>query len=277
MALSWQMEVIRPERKRGGFRFALFDFDGTLSLIREGWQGVMKGYFYEELSRAPLAPRAGEAAVRSSIDDFVDLNTGKQTIYQCFSLAEEIARLGGTPLDPQVYKDEYQRRLLEQVRHRISALERREAPPERYMVPGGFDLLRGLRDRGVSLFLASGTDEQFAKHEADILGVSPYFEGRVYGAQRDYRSFSKKMVVDRIIGGNDLKGDELLGFGDGFVEIENVAERDGFAVGVASDEKNRGGRVDEWKRNRLIAAGADIIIPDYGDAPALLKYLFGEE
>jgi phosphoglycolate phosphatase-like HAD superfamily hydrolase len=276
MAHGWKMEIIRPERERGGFRFALFDFDGTLSLIREGWQGVMKGYFYEELSRTPGSAGEGESGIRSRIDDFVDLNTGKQTIYQCFALADEIARLGGTPQDPQIYKDEYQRRLLERVQHRITALEQGEAPPERYMVPGSFGLLRGLKERGASLFLASGTDERFAKREAEILNVSPYFEGRVYGARRDYKTFSKKMIVDRIISENGLKGNELLGFGDGFVEIENVKERGGFAVGVASDEKNRGGRVDEWKRGRLISAGADIIIPDYGDVPALLGYLFEE-
>jgi hypothetical protein len=48
---------------------------------------------------------------------------------------------------------------------------------------------------------------------------------------------------------------------------------DGIAVGVASDEKNRCG-IDEWKRNRLIAAGADMIIPDFREAGLLEAYLF---
>ncbi len=152
---------------------------------------------------------------------------------------------------------EYQRRLLKQIKHRISALESGAAKPADYVVAGSFELLRGLRERGVTLFLASGTDEEFARHEADILGVTPYFEGRVYGAQRDHKAFSKKMVVDRIIKENRLDGKHLAGFGDGFVEIENVKERGGFAVGVATDEKNHDGRVDEWKRG-CSSARADI-------------------
>ena len=96
----------------------------------------------------------------------------------------------------------------------------------------------------------------------------------MFGAQRDYKSFSKKMIVERIIRENRLTGAELVGFGDGFVEIENVKEAGGFAVGVATDEKNHDGRVDQWKRERLIRAGADIIIPDFSDVPALIDYLF---
>ena len=35
------IEIINPNIIRGRIRHALFDFDGTLSLIREGWQDVM--------------------------------------------------------------------------------------------------------------------------------------------------------------------------------------------------------------------------------------------
>ncbi|MDR3173994.1 MAG: hypothetical protein LBU19_07080, partial [Treponema sp.] len=40
-ALRWSIEVVRREVPRGRFRFAIFDFDGTISLIREGWQQIM--------------------------------------------------------------------------------------------------------------------------------------------------------------------------------------------------------------------------------------------
>jgi hypothetical protein len=49
----------------------------------------------------------------------------------------------------------------------------------------------------------------------------------------------------------------------------------GFAAGVASDEANPGG-LDEWKRERLLKAGADIILRDYADTPGLMRYLFSE-
>lgn len=81
------------------------------------------------------------------------------------------------------------------------------------------------------------------------------------------------MVIRKIISDHHLRGSELLGFGDGYVEIENVKEIQGFAVGVATDETNRCG-VDQWKRNRLIHAGADIVIPDYRHLDELREFLF---
>ena len=269
------LEIINPDYSRGRFKFALFDFDGTLSLIREGWQKIMKGYFFEELSKAPAVE--GEPELRACIDEFVDMSTGKQTIYQCISLAEEIEKRGGKPLDPQDYKDEYSRRLLDEVGHRIRGLEDGTIDPSELLVPGAIEILKELSSRGVRIFIASGTDEIYAAHEAELLGVTKYLAAPVYGAQRDYKSFSKKMIVERIIRENGLQGCELAGFGDGFVEIENVKERGGFAVGVATDEKHHDGRVDAWKRDRLIRAGADVIIPDFARAAELAQYLFPEK
>jgi len=48
-------------------------------------------------------------------------------------------------------------------------------------------------------------------------------------------------------------------------------------VAVASDEAHNGsGNFDEWKRRRLLGVGADVVIPDFRDASALLKLIFGE-
>ncbi len=274
MRKEWKIEVLNPHVKKGGFLFALFDFDGTLSLIREGWQSVMKGYFTDELLATPGGADEDASSIKACVDDFVDYNTGKQTIYQCISLAEEIAKRGGRPLGPQDYKDEYHRRLLEVIGHRIEGLEQGKLDPRNYVVPGSYELLDALKARGVKIYIASGTDEVYAAHEAEILGVTPYIEGKVYGAQRDYKAFSKKMIVNRIINENNLKGEELIGFGDGYVEIENVKEAGGCAVGVATDEQNAGGGIDAWKRERLIRAHADLIIPDFYETDELMEFLF---
>jgi len=125
------------------------------------------------------------------------------------------------------------------------------------------------------MYLASGTDENYVLEEAALLGVDHYFAG-IYGAKDDYKSFSKKMLIDRVIRENNLHGRELLGFGDGYVEIENVKGVGGFACGLATDEVLRRG-IDEWKRNRLKASGADIIIPDFTETPKLMAYLFSED
>ena len=135
-------------------------------------------------------------------------------------------------------------------------------------------LLESLQRRGLSLYLASGTDELFVKQEAELLDVTRYFGAHIYGAQDDYKNFSKKMVIDRLLRENQISGAQLLAFGDGYVEIQNTKEAGGLAVAVASDEAHNGsGRIDEWKRQRLLGVGADVVIPDYRDAEALLDYI----
>ena len=61
-------------------------------------------------------------------------------------------------------------------------------------------------------------------------------------------------------------------FGDGPVEMREARRRGAYAVGVASDEVRRHG-LNLHKRARLIRAGADLIIPDYGRTDTLLARL----
>jgi len=190
-------------------------------------------------------------------------------------LADEVRLRGGTPEDPLEYKRQYHERLMERIRHRREGLADGSLSPEALMLPRSRDLLEALRCRGVDLYLASGTDEKYVVEEAALLQVTGYFNGGVYGAQEDYGNFSKAKVIQNILETHGLAGATLLSFGDGYVEIENTKEVGGFAVGVAADEAHRG-ELDEWKRNRLTAAGADLLIPDYRELEALLGYLFPE-
>lgn len=251
----------------------LFDFDGTLSLLREGWPDVMVPMFTEMLPRRPSETEA--EARQLLLDDIMRLN-GKQTIYQMMQFADRVRERGGQPQEPLWYKNEYLRRLNERIASRIAAL-RDGASPESYLVHGARRLLELLQARGVTLYLASGTDEVYVRQEAALLGLAPFFGRHIYGALDDYKQFSKKMVIERILAENEVSGEYLLAFGDGYVEIENTKEVGGLAVAVASDEANNGsGRIDPWKRQRLCAVGADAVIPDYRDAEALLACLFGE-
>lgn len=270
------LEILRALPQGSRPRYAVLDFDGTVSLIREGWQDIMIPYFTDELAATPQGAQLPRTQLAELARDFVFVNTGKQTIYQCIELANQITRLGGTPQDPQVYKDEYVRRLLEAIDQRLEGLRSGSIPREELLVPGSVELLEMLRRHGVQLYLASGTDDPHVKIEAAMLGLDQYFDGHIYGAQRDYKTFSKKMVIDRIIQENNLSGTELLGFGDGYVEIENIRSVGGYACGVASNEKTRQG-IDQWKRERLTGVGADIIIPDYRCVEELEAYLFQYE
>jgi hypothetical protein len=47
------IEMFRQLPERDGVHYALFDFDGTLSLIREGWQAIMIPMMIEILMQTP--------------------------------------------------------------------------------------------------------------------------------------------------------------------------------------------------------------------------------
>ncbi len=262
-------------RPRPEISYVLFDFDGTLSLIRQGWPEVMVPMFVEM-----LPPRPGESDAdlhRLAYDDIMRL-TGKQTIYQRIQLVERIRERGGQPREPLWYKHEYLRRLDQRIRSRIEALQSGQARPDDWLVYGSRALVEQLLDRGLTLCLASGTDEPFVKAEAALLDMTRYFGHRIYGALDDYRNFSKKMVIERILRENAIPGERLLAFGDGYVEIENTKQAGGLAVAVASDEAHNGsGQVDQWKRQRLLGVGADVVIPDFRDAAPLLDCIFAKD
>ena len=160
------------------------------------------------------------------------------------------------------------------IENRLDALAAGRAAAGDWTVPGSHELLGNLQRRGLTLYLASGTDLPFVRREAELLGLTEFFGRHIYGALDDYQNFSKKMVIERLLEENNLSGEELLGFGDGFVEIEEVRRVGGVAVAVASDEANRRG-VNAWKRERLIRAGADIVIGDYRAQQDLLNFLLG--
>ena len=262
--------LTRPEPGRR-FRAALFDFDGTVSLIRQGWQDVMIPYFTEVLSDTPEGRQSREEDLYACAREFVDRLTGKQTIFQCMALDEAVVARGGPARDPMAYKNEYLRRLMQRIDSRLSALRSGSADPEDYLVRGASDFLRGLCEMEMPIFLASGTDQPAVREEARLLGVDRFFGDRIFGARdEDATACSKELVIRRILTEQGLSGRDLLSFGDGFVEIELVANIGGYPVAVATDEARRQG-VDPAKRERLIAAGAAAVVPDFGPTEELLS------
>lgn len=262
------------EVERGNIRHAVFDFDGTISMIRDGWQNVMVPMMVDVLlTETPT--KEGRETLERSVVEFVDGLTGKQTIYQMIQLCEEVNKRGGAPKAPLDYKDLYNSLLLPIVNERIARLERGEIKAQKLRLHKSLEFLQKLRERGVKLYLASGTDIEFVQHEADLLGVVPYFDSGIFGALREYKNFSKAMVIRKILTDFNLKGSELLIVGDGYVEIENAKAVGAIAVGVASVENNRY-NMNADKRNRLIRAGADILIPDFREGEQLIAYLFNE-
>jgi phosphoglycolate phosphatase len=264
------IEIISARVSAEHTRVALFDFDGTLSLIRSGWMEVMVPMMIEFLQETGSGESVAE--LKAVVEEFVGRLTGKQTMYQMIELAENIEKRAGTPLDPLAYKKIYLDRLWTTIEHRIEELRQGHCSAEKYLVPGSRALLEALRDRGYTMYLASGTDDVYMQEEARLLDVHRYFAG-VHGALDDYKSFSKAILIQRIIASAAFRGDEFLGFGDGYVEIENVKSVGGVAVGVATAEPECL-TVDAWKRERLAGVGADIIIPNYLELEELFHALF---
>jgi phosphoglycolate phosphatase len=251
----------------------LFDFDGTLSLIRTGWQQIMIPMMTEIL----LELGSGESPeqIRTVVEESVWRLTGRETIFQMDALAEQIRERGGQPLTALEYKTEYLRRLHAAIDANLQGLKNGSIDPDSLLVPGARPFLEALQERGVRMYLASGTDHQNVFEEACLLQLDGYFGehgDRIYGA-RDDHSFSKAMLVRRILASAECTPDRLFGFGDGYVEIEEVKLVGGVAVGVASTEPECM-VVDEWKRQRLIGVGADYIVPNYLCHAQLLEALF---
>ena len=265
------LECVCPGANAMRARVALFDFDGTISLIRAGWVGVMVPMMVEIL--LDLQTGESEADLHALVEDYVGHLTGRQTMYQMIELCRQIELRGGTPREPLEYKRIYYERLNALIADRIEGLGNGTIPPDRMLVPGSRRLLEGLRDRGLKMYLASGTDQPYMREEARLLQVDHYFDGGVFGALDDYRSFSKKILIEGIISSSEFAGEQFLGFGDGYVEIANVKEVGGVAVGVATDEPLCVA-VDPTKRRRLAEVGADWIIPNYNCYEELMSALF---
>ena len=269
-AAASSIEIVNPRHPRGPFKAAIFDFDGTLSLLRRNWQEVMIPMMVEILAATGTKESAGELHVH--VEDFVMRLNGKQTIYQMMQLADEVAKRGGTPKEPVAYKHQYHDLLWQQVGGRVESVRSGRVPADELTVPGSRALLESLGSRGLALFLASGTDLKYVQDELSVLGLQSWFGPHVYGALDDYRKFSKAMIIEQMIRDSGVSGSQIVGFGDGFVEIEEVKKVGGLAIGVASNEETREG-VNDWKRNRLIKTGADIIVGDYRQLDQLLRLL----
>jgi len=274
-----EIEVANPQVELGQIRHAIFDHDGTISTLRQGWEQIMEPV----MVRSILGPQYLEAPeelyhrVLEQVRDYIDQSTGIETIVQMETLVEMVRKFGLVPadqvLDAMGYKAIYNQALLDMVNARLAKLERGELDPGDYTIKGAVCFLRALAGRGGKLYLASGTDHDNVVHEAGTLGYADLFEGRIYGWAGQGTGSAKKMVIERIIREHNLKGAQLACIGDGPVELRLCKRVDGVAVGVASDEVRRYG-LSAVKRNRLIKAGADLLTGDFSQYARLEALLF---
>jgi phosphoglycolate phosphatase-like HAD superfamily hydrolase len=275
-----EIEIVSSLPHRRSFTHVIFDHDGTLSTLRQGWEAIMEPMMVRAILGANErgADEAFHAHVVASVRDYIDKTTGMQTLAQMKGLVNLIRRFRCVPedeiLDEFGYKKMYNEELSALVNRRIRKLEQGELNDCDCVIKNAVEFLNRLDYKGVVLYLASGTDREDLEREATILGYRSLFGDRIYGAVGDVSFEAKRMVLERILANiGDTIRERILTFGDGPVEIRETHKKGGYAIGVASDEIRRYG-LDLGKRTRLIEAGADLVIPDYSQMDRLLELLF---
>ena len=258
------MEIIKAYSEQPlAVKAALFDFDGTLSTLRHGWEQVMHPMMTELI--------CGNSDLDDEVTAYIDQSTGIQTIFQMEWLSERIKSHKNleTAPDPWELKAEYIRRLMVQVSRRREDVSQGRIPAAQFHVLNALPFVAGLHERGVKLYAASGTDDADVKKEAELLGFSVYFTD-IRGAGERSRECGKEAVLKDLA--EKLDAATLAVFGDGKVEIMLGQQIGARTVGVASDEA-AGRGVDANKRTRLISAGADVITGDFSEAETIYAFL----
>ena len=261
-------EYLESFAPRPAASHVVFDFDGTLSLLRQGWPSTMLAMFIEILMPADHKERA---ALESELTTEILSFNGRQPIHQMRAFAARMQSRVGQARSPEDYLSEYATRLRIGINTRIESVRNGSAAPDSFVLHGARKLLEHLRDSGFTLYLLSGTNENFVREEAELLGLTHFFAAGLFGGTPDPKDFSKERIYDRIMGKAGITGDNLLSFGDGPIELRATVERGGLPIAVASDEINNGsGRIDQDKHTVLTGAGAAAVIPDYRHAFELM-------
>jgi len=268
-----EIQIVNDQFDKGRIKHVIFDFDGTISLLREGWESIMEPV----MIACVCGNHHPTPKIIRHVRRYIDETTGLQTILQMQDLVLMVKKYGLVPsdkvLDKWGYKRLYNESLMKQVRQRIHEIETGRREVETFTLRGALDFCKRLFQNRMIMSLASGTDHEDVQNEAVILQVAEYFKGGIYGAMGSIEAYSKDKVMKEILKTHDLRGSELLVIGDGPVEILNAKSNGAIAIGIASDEvKGKG-----WNQNkirRLVEAGCDILMPDFSDGNILFRYLF---
>ena len=255
------------ESRRAYPKVAIFDHDGTISVLRQGWENVMEAVMVEAVTDGAVADDELRKRITGDVKELIDKTTGIQTIIQMEMLIPLIEKYGLTKIvrSAQDYKAIFVRRLKQSMHEKVEALKRGELNADDVTIKGAVSFLQTLYDAGTKLYLASGSDHDDVVREAQLLGYAHFFTGGTCGSVGDPKNDPKKIVIQKIIkelAEAGIRPEDCAVFGDGPVEMREARENGFFAIGVVSDEKQRFG-VNPAKRSRLVLAGADVLIPDF--------------
>ncbi|MDF9796638.1 rfaE bifunctional protein kinase chain/domain [Catalinimonas alkaloidigena] len=271
------IEVVEHFAREKKPRYVVMDHDGTISVLREGWEILMHDMMLDSIAGKKLSSMSHEesAALSAKVNQLISQTTGAPTIVQMQGLVELVHREGHMHSEDILSDEQYKARFInylnQHVEERILRFQKGELHIQNFTIKGVIHFIQLLKERGIKLYLASGTDEEFVIKEATDLGYASEFDGGIHGAKPDGES-AKRKVLRYLREELKAEGEEIIVIGDGPSEIREGRKVGALCVGIASDELRRYG-LNQHKRERLIRAGAHVIIPDYAQLSALEKLL----
>ena len=232
----------------------VFDLDGTLSLIRHGWQSVMAGVMTEALAES-MPGRAGLPEFARTV---VDATNGSPVVRQMEALSEQATASGGAAIDAPAWARVYQDRMQATMDSRKVSI-----PPESLLVPGAAIFVARARRAGFACALVSGSSAANVESDLAFLDLDAMFDGLVRSPLDPAapNSFSKEQVFRDLMAECGVRS--LVAFGDGPGEIRAAVASGGKGVGVAHTPGT--GAIDAALSASLSKAGASLVVADFID------------
>lgn len=251
-------------------RLAAIDFDGTMSLIRIGWQQVMHGVMH-----AALLPHYPDSArLDNEVYTYIARSTGQPSIIQMAWVDEQVILHGGPARGAQAYLDLFSHAMRDRIDHKVASIHD-DASADALMVPGARAFLQLLADHHVHLALVSGTEHIHLLRESAALRIDYFFDAGIHGPGPHHPGFTKGDAMAALIDTYQIAPGRFLSVGDGPVEIMAGKSLAGYSLAVASHEASGG--LDDDKRRHLIAAGADAVVANLVDIHGFRILLFGDK
>lgn len=250
----------------GQFTLAAVDFDGTMSLIRIGWQQVM----HSVMKAALYDYHPNHAHIDTDIRTYIAHSTGQPSIIQMAWVDEQVMLYGGPHRGAQYYLDQFSNAMKSQIDDRVAAITD-ESTADAFMVPGARRFLHALAERNIRIALVSGTEHHHLVRESAALRIDSYFDAGIYGPGTHAPGFTKHDAIAQLVARYNVAPGAFISIGDGPVEIKAGKALGGYSLAVASDE--HGGGLDIDKRQHLLDAGADAVVAHFTHLDAITQAL----
>ena len=238
------------------FTLAAVDFDGTMSLIRIGWQQVMHGVMKAALHDY----HPNHAHIDTDIRTYIAHSTGQPSIIQMAWVDEQVLLYGGPHRCAKNYLDQFSNAMKSQIDARVDSITD-ETTADAFMISGARQFLQALAQRDIRIALVSGTEHHHLVRESAALKIDSYFDAGIYGPGAHAPSFTKHDAIAQLVARYNVAPGAFISIGDGPVEIKAGKALGGYSLAVASDE--HGGGLDADKRQHLLDAGADAVVANF--------------